>query len=159
MRSTQVRNARVADRDYVRTTLHEHWGDTVVVGHGEAMDAAQLPALIAWRGDDRMGVVTYRPDVDSWEVVTLNATPPGAGIGTALLDALRARAVRHDVRLLWLVTTNDNTRALRFYQRYGFDLRSLNRDAVTVARELKPGIPLERDGIPLRHELLLELAW
>lgn len=54
--------------------------------------------------------------------------------------------------------TNDNTIALRFYQRRGFDLVALHRDAVTRARaELKPSIPLEIDGIPLRHELELEM--
>lgn len=159
MQPTQVRAARVADRDYIRATLTEHWGETVVVGHGEAIDAAQLPALVAFRGVNRAGVLTYRPDVSAWEVVTLNATPTGTGIGTALLDGLRARAVRHDVRRLWLVTTNDNTHALRFYQRYGFDLCALHRDAVTEARTLKPAIPRQHDGIPLRHELRLELTW
>jgi N-acetylglutamate synthase-like GNAT family acetyltransferase len=159
MQPTQVRAARVPDRDYIRATLTEHWGDTVVAGHGEEMDAAQLPALVAYRGVNRVGVVTYRPDVTAWEVVTLNATPPGAGAGTALLDALRAKAIRHDVRRLWLVVTNDDTHALRFFQRYGFDLCALHRDAVTEARGRRPGIPLENDGIPVRHELRLELDW
>jgi ribosomal protein S18 acetylase RimI-like enzyme len=159
MQPTQVRTARVGDRDYIRATLTDQWGDTMVVGHGEAIDAAQLPALIAFRGVNRAGLVTYRPDVTAWEVVTLHATPPGVGVGTMLLDALRAKAVRHDVRRLWLVITNDSTRALRFCQRYGFELRALHLDAVAEARKLKPGIPLESDGIPLRHELRLELDW
>jgi hypothetical protein len=35
---------------------------------------------------------------------------------------------------------------------------AVHRDAVTPARtELKPSIPFEVDGIPLRHEIELEL--
>jgi len=35
---------------------------------------------------------------------------------------------------------------------------ALHRDGVTAGRRLKPGIPeLGLDGIPLRHELELEL--
>jgi RimJ/RimL family protein N-acetyltransferase len=59
---------------------------------------------------------------------------------------------------VWLITTNDNTAALRFYQRLGFDLVALHRDAVDAARSIKPSIPLVgNDGIPIRHELELEL--
>lgn len=47
--------------------------------------------------------------------------------------------------------------AVRFYQRRGTDLVALHRDAVTLARTLKPSIPDEVDGIALRHEL--ELEW
>ena len=70
---------------------------------------------------------------------------------------MRDEARRHGARRLWLVTTNDNTHALRFYQRRGFDLVRLDRGAVDRARVLKPSIPLENDGIPMRHELELEL--
>ena len=59
---------------------------------------------------------------------------------------------------VWLITTNDNVRALRFYQRYGFDRVALHRNAVDAARTLKPQIPrVGLDGIPVRHELELEV--
>ena len=84
---------------------------------------------------------------------------PGSGAGWALLDGVRSEATRRSCRRLWLVTTNDNTRALRFYQRWGLDLVALHRGGVDRARrELKPGIPATGDdGIALRHELELEL--
>jgi ribosomal protein S18 acetylase RimI-like enzyme len=44
------------------------------------------------------------------------------GVGRALLDAVREEAVEAGCRRLWLVTTNDNTHALRFFQRWGLDL-------------------------------------
>ena len=44
-----------------------------------------------------------------------------------------------------------------FYQRHGYDLVAVHRDAVTRARALKPAIPEILDGIPVRHELELEV--
>ena len=65
----------------------------------------------------------------------------------------------HGAGRIWLITTNDNLRALRFYQRWGMDLRRLVRNGVDVSRLIKPAIPAEgHDGIPLRHELELELV-
>jgi hypothetical protein len=60
---------------------------------------------------------------------------------------------------VWLVTTNDNLVALRFYQRRGFRLSALRPGAVDEARRrLKPAIPdAGAFGIPLRDELELEL--
>lgn len=54
---------------------------------------------------------------------------------------------------------NDNTHALRFYQRRGFALVAVHRNAVDKARrELKPELPLVGiDGIPMRDEIELEM--
>ena len=44
-----------------------------------------------------------------------------------------------------------------FYQRRGFDLVALYRNAVTESRKLKPEIPNAGfDGIAIRHELEME---
>ncbi|GAA3135932.1 GNAT family N-acetyltransferase [Nonomuraea salmonea] len=102
-------------------------------------------------------MLTYADRGGSLEVITINAVVPGKGVGAALLDAVRAVAVAQGLSRLTLITTNDNTHALRFYQRYGFDLVALHRNAVDRARDLKPDIPAESDGIPIRHELELEL--
>ena len=61
------------------------------------------------------------------------------GVGTALLNALLRAVSRCD--RIWLVTTNDNLEALRFYQRRGFVLSALRPGAVEEARkQLKPQI-------------------
>jgi len=81
------------------------------------------------------------------------------GSGTALMEAVAAAARDAGCRRVWLITTNDNLRALRFYQRRGFRLAALHRDALDRSRELKPSIPdVGLDGIPLRDELELELT-
>jgi len=153
-----VRPLNPEDRELVERILTESWGSTSVAAHGVLRDAARLPGFVALVGGDPAGLVTFHAAGDVWEVVTIDATTAGRGVGTALLRAIEAAARAAGARRLWLITTNDNTDALRFYQRRGFDLVALHRDTVTRSRaELKPSIPLVDDGIPIRHELELEL--
>ena len=77
------------------------------------------------------------------------------------MDAVRTRALDAGCGLLWVVTTNDNVDALRFYQRRGFRLARLRPGAVDESREtVKPEIPAIGDhGIPLRDEIELRCRW
>ena len=119
-----------------------------------------LQALVADRDGDIVGVVTYRIERDGCEVVTIDADPAGRGTGRALLDAVAEIATAGGCVRLWLVTTNDNLRAQRVYQEYGFDLTGVDLGAVDRARaSSKPSIPVVGEhGIPIRHELRYELA-
>ena len=107
--------------------------------------------------------MTFRPrpgsgDGVETEVVTVDALESGRGVGSLLLDATGTLARRVGWRRLWLVTTNDNTAALRFYQRAGWDLVGFHRNALAQSLVLKPSIPqMGLDSIPIRHELELEL--
>jgi ribosomal protein S18 acetylase RimI-like enzyme len=93
----------------------------------------------------------------SCEVISIDALEEGRGIGSALLLAVVYAAGSAGCRRVWLITTNDNVNALRFYQKRGFRLVALYPDAVTASRRIKPEIPLVgNDGIPLRDELELE---
>ena len=92
------------------------------------------------------------------EILSLDSLSERRGIGTALLDEAVLAARKADCLRVMLVTTNDNLYALRFYQKRGFDMVRLIRNAVDAARNIKPEIPLTgMDGIPIRHEIELEL--
>ena len=157
MTAIGIRAATPDDTGYLTTALASEWQDSTIAAHGELIDLTTLPALIAWRGTERVGCVHYEVTGTSCEIVSLLATVPRIGAGTALLHAIRDLAAARGLDRVWLVTSNENTGALAFYQRFGFDLVELRRNAVHAARELKPSIPLEADGIPIRHELVLEL--
>jgi GNAT superfamily N-acetyltransferase len=144
-------------RDWATALLTERWGATVVVSRGQRHDAARLPGFVAVRGDSPVGLATYQIAGDDCELVSLDSTSAGAGIGTALIAAVRDAAAVAGCRRVWLITTNDNLDALRFYQRRGFVLVAVHRDAVTEARRQKPQIALIGDyGIPIRDEIELE---
>jgi ribosomal protein S18 acetylase RimI-like enzyme len=79
-------------------------------------------------------------------------------VGSALIAEVEQIARRAGCTRLWLITTNDNVDALRFYQRRGFRLAALRPGAVDDSRtRLKPEIPDVGDhDIPIRDELELE---
>jgi len=154
----EVRPAAEADRGWVRELLRERWGSPMTVRRGETVDAAGLSAFLALEGDRPVGLATYAVRDGECELVTIDALEEGRGVGSALLEAVRAAARAAGCSRLWLVTTNDNLRALRFYQRRGFALTALRPGALAESRRLKPSIPaVGLHGIPLRDELELEL--
>jgi L-amino acid N-acyltransferase YncA len=155
---TEIRPVRDDERESVAALLTERWGSPVVVSRGIRHDLRELPTLVAEQGGDIVGIVTYAPGTDDAEVTSLDALKPDHGVGTALLDAVVDIGLAARWRRLWLVTTNDNTHALRFYQRRGWQLVAVHRNAVDQSREIKPEIPARgNDDIPIRHELELEL--
>jgi N-acetylglutamate synthase-like GNAT family acetyltransferase len=158
-----VRDVRDDERDWLRATIEERWGDEIMVGRGRVWTLHELPAMVAVDDSgERVGVATYVVEAAVAELVSIDALRTGAGVGRCLLDAIAAAARAAGARQLLVMTTNDNLAALRFYQRNGFRLAELRPGAVDEARTtLKPSIP-ERgnDGIPLRDEvdLVLELG-
>ncbi len=154
-----VRVAVDNDLSWLREMLTNSWGAVHVITGGNGRDADRLPALIAQdETGERVGLLTYEVAATGLEIVTIDAVRPHRGIGTALLDAARAVAVDAGCTRLWLITTNDNLDALRFYQRRGLRVRAVHPGAVQRARQRKPQIPeTGESGIPLRDELELEL--
>ncbi|NIS38112.1 GNAT family N-acetyltransferase, partial [Candidatus Saccharibacteria bacterium] len=63
------------------------------------------------------------------EVVTINSRIEKKGIGAALINAVKEKAVSKRCSRLWLITTNDNIEAIRFYQKIGFELAAIYRHA------------------------------
>jgi ribosomal protein S18 acetylase RimI-like enzyme len=153
-----VRRATAGDRAWIESFLEDR-GWTLVARRNELVRALDHPMLMALDGNEPAGFLTYLLGADACEVLTLNAVRPWHGAGTALLSAVAVIARDAGCTRLWLVTTNDNVDALRFYQRRGYRLRTLWPGAIDRARrDLKPELPEIGDhGIPIRDELELEL--
>ena len=145
-------------RPWVKEMLAVEWGGSVVVTRGRMHDASSLPGFIALAGERRVGLVTYRIVDESCELVTLNSLVEGQGIGSALVQSVKGAAEAVNCHRLWLITTNDNVKALRFYQKRGFHITVIHCDAIGESRKLKPSIPIiGLDGIPIRDEIELEI--
>ena len=154
-----VRPLRDEERGWLKQQLIRLWGTAQLVSRGHIHEAAKLPALVCEDGDEPVGVVTYDIRDRQCELVTLNAFEDGRGVGSALLAAVAKEATAQGCRRLWLITTNDNLRALAFYQRRGLRLAALYPGAVDESRRIKPSISLvAENGIPIRDELELELV-
>jgi GNAT superfamily N-acetyltransferase len=155
MTPCDIRPVLQSDRPTVEWLMTELWGAPETVVHDTVFHPAVLPGLIAERDGRIVGLLTYHVTADVLEVVTLNALTRRTGIGSLLIDAVRAEAKRRRCREVTLTTTNDNVDALRFYQRRGFHLVAIRPGAVDRARqERKPEIPPTGEyGIPLRDEI------
>ena len=156
MNRLAVRPLSADDRSWLTAFMAERWGGVAAAG-GRLHRLDELPGFAAWDGDRVAGVVTYLVEGERCEVVSLDAVTEGAGVGTALIEAACEAARARGCGRVELVTTNDSLRALRFYQRRGFELTELRPGAVDRARAtLKPSIPpVGEDGIPIRDELVL----
>lgn len=145
------------DRAWCLDLWQREWGGEAMVTRGRVHRLQDMQAVIAWSGGIRVGLAAYRLEGESCELMSLNAVVEGQGAGTALLAAAESAAAAVGCRRLWLITTNDNLDALRFYQRRGYRLAALYPGAVDEARRVKPAIPLTGNhGIPLHDELELE---
>jgi GNAT superfamily N-acetyltransferase len=151
-----VRAVEDNEREWLAEILRENWGPAVV-SRGRLIDATVLPAVVCLRSGRPVGVATYDPGEADCELVTIDAFREHTGVGSALLAAVEQAARAHGCSRLWLITTNDNLDALRFYQRRGMRLAAVHAGAIEVSRSLKPSIPMTgHHGIEIRDELELE---
>jgi len=154
-----IRPLTESDRAWAVQLEAETWSEPVVARLGELVDPSRLSGLVALLDGQRAGLASYAVRGDECELVTIRSLQEGRGVARALLDAVCGIAIEAGCSRLWLITTNDNLRALELFQRWGMGIVAFHRDAVTEARRhLKPSIP-ERGahGIPIAHELELEL--
>lgn len=154
-----IRPLSGADRGWVGRLIRERWGDEIVVGRGRVWRPAELPGFAAFDGERCAGLVTYELDGEACEIVTIDALEEDAGIGTALLEAVVSAARQAGCKRIQLLTTNNNLRALAFYQKRGFRLVALVPGAIDEERKRKPSIAeIDEHGLPIRDELHLELS-
>ena len=94
-----------------------------------------LPGFIFIEGEVIKGVVTYNISDEECEIVTLNSFEENRGIGTTLINAVLDVARKNNCKRLWLITTNDDINAIRFYQKKGFDLKAAHINAIELSRK------------------------
>lgn len=145
-------------RSAVNEILRDEWNCPPLISRGKIIDTTILPGFLIIEDEIIKGFITYRFASDECEIATLNSFEENRGIGTALIKAVLDIAEKNSCRRLWLITTNDNINAIRFYQKKGFELKAAHINAIELSRKLKPSIPLiGMDNIPIKHELEFEI--
>ena len=153
-----IHRLTAADLPRLRQFWKEHWDDDFVVTQGTVFNPENVSGFIALDGNDWVGLITYSFLETDCEIVSIDSLREGQGIGTELIEKVIEEARANGCHRVHLSTTNDNLRALGFYQKRGFQLCALRVNAMEEARKLKPGIPLIGEhGIPLRDEIELEI--
>jgi len=153
-----IRRLTPDDVPRLRKFWKENWGDEFVVAHGVIYHPGDVNGFIAFDGAEWVGEITYAISDNDCEIVSLDSLHAGQGIGTKLIQIVVDEARKQDCKRIFVITTNDNLNALGFYQKRGFHLLKINRDALIETRKLKPAIPLiGANNIPLRDEIELEM--
>lgn len=146
------------ERDEVAAFIERHWNSRMVMSCGKCWYPHEHEGFLERRDGQIVGLVTFRCEQDAMELLTINSTVRGAGLGSALMLAVFDEARRRGIRRMWLTTTNDNLHAVGFYQRLGFRLTEAHLGAVDAARKVKPQIPeVGHNGIPIHDEWVMEL--
>ncbi len=170
MTAFTIRPLERADREWVAHFLDERWGTTQIVSRGKAVYGHLLPGFMAERGmgveaeeieeestAENIGLITVHIGEQDCEITTLDSLDEAMGVGSALVEAVEEWAREAGIERLWLVTTNDNLEALKFWQKRGYELVSVHRNAIADARRIKPQIPITGlNGITIRDEIELE---
>lgn len=154
----EIRPIESSDRDWMTNLISERWGSPLIVTRGKIHNTETLPGFMALLSEERVGLLTYSITIAQCEIISLNSLMENKGIGSMLIDAVREVADASSCWRLWLITTNDNIDALRFYQIRGFQLVAVHRYALDNSRRLKKEIPMiGKYGIPLQDEVELEM--
>lgn len=158
MEDLSVKPLENEDKEWVKKLLEKQWGSAEIVTKGKILNAVNLPGFKAIKNGDNVGLITYYTESGECEIVTLDSLEKGRGIGSKLIEEVIKTAKANNCTRVWVITTNDNINALKFYQKRGFFLVALYPNALAKSRKLKPEIPETGiDGLPLRDEIELEI--
>ena len=145
-------------RPLIDRQVAESWGGPYIVTRGVLHDTRAHSGFAAVEEGKVIGYILYNIAGGDCEITVLESLRQKHGVGTALINEVLRTAREARCRRVWLITTNDNTHAIRFYQRFGFALRAVHINAMDAARLLKPQIPLAGDDdIPIQHEFEFEI--
>lgn len=144
-------------RDLVNQFFIDNWYSTDMSIRGEIIDGTKLDGFLLQEENTIIGLVTYTFFGDICEIVSLDSKKENIGIGSALLKEIEKIAIDNNCKKMRLITTNDNMRALQFYQKRGYCLTKLYPNVMEEVRKVKPNVPALGDNdIPLRDEIELE---
>jgi ribosomal protein S18 acetylase RimI-like enzyme len=115
--------------------------------------------LAARTGQDVVGYLQLvglgRPDAAEIKSMAVREDLQGRGIGRRLVHTARSLLVAEGASQVRVATAAANLDNLRFYQRCGFRLRAVERDAFTPAAGYPPDGTIA--GIPLRDRVWLDM--
>ena len=145
------------NRNLVNKFFIDNWFSTDMDLRGEVIDCTKIDGFLIQEEGTIIGLITYKFFGDICEIVSLDSKKENIGIGSTLLKEVERVAIDNNCKKMRLITTNDNMRALQFYQKRGYCLTKLYPNAMEEVRRVKPNVPeLGDNDIPLRDEIELE---
>jgi len=143
------------DNEAVSCFIHG-WGSDILVTRGNIHKASDLDGVLVYENGKIIGLGLYKID-DDCEIVLLETFIQNKGIGSKIVEKIKEIAKTKNCKKVWLITSNENINAIRFYQKRGFHISNIYLNAMEEARRLKPEIPKFANGIEIRDEIEFEI--
>lgn len=143
------------NRSLANSFIIENWFSTDMSVRGKVVDATKLDGFILIENEKVIGLVTYLFWDKICEIITLDSKRENIGIGSALIQNVEKVAKERNVQKIQLITTNDNLRALQFYQKRDYYITNIYVNAMDEVRKIKNVPLIGENGIPLRDEIEL----
>jgi GNAT superfamily N-acetyltransferase len=153
--------------EYIEKTENENkavseiirgWGSDILVSRGKIYRAEDLDGILVYDNKKIVGLGLYDIKNYSCEIVLLETFVQNKGIGTRIIERIKEIAKTKNCERIWLITSNDNIDAIKFYQKKGFRIVNIYINAMEESRKIKPEIPyIGNYEIPIRDEIEFEL--
>ncbi|MCZ8185269.1 MAG: GNAT family N-acetyltransferase [Beijerinckiaceae bacterium] len=148
----------LTDLDLLRDLLRRRWGETLMM-FGRSWKLGEYEGYVA--RDEKgaiVGLVTTALQRSTQLALTIDSFVEHKGIGRLLLDFVIEQGRNQGARSLRVLTTNDNTPALRYFQKRGFRIVAFYPGAIAIYRPVFMTLPeIGVDGIPVRDAIELEI--
>jgi GNAT superfamily N-acetyltransferase len=155
----KIRSALPEDDRWLEELMIREWGGLPLIIRGKKYYPAELDGIIAENESGIAGFLFYEVREKDCEIIVFEVFDKFKGTGTLLLNQLKNIAKQRQCARVYLMTTNDNLDALRFYQKRGFHICGIHVDSVKLSRKIKPTIGMVGDyDIPMRDEIDLEFS-
>ena len=135
----------------------KNWGSDILVTRGKIYKAENLDGILTYDNEKIIGLGLYYIKGNECEIVLLETFIQNKGIGTKIIERIKKIAKAKSCKRIWLITSNENINAIRFYQKRGFHISNIYINAMEESRKIKPEIPKEENGIEIRDEIEFEM--
>ena len=147
------------------------WGYDFIVSRGKVHKILDLDGILAYDNKKIIGLGLYYIKNNECEIVLMESFIQNKGIGTKIIDKIINIAKQNKCNRIWLITTNDNINAIKFYQKRGFCIVNIHINAIVESRKIinaivesrkitPNNIPLIGEyGIPIRDEIEFEIRF
>ena len=146
------------DEKELTELITRSWSSDKILSRGKLYRVNDLDGIITYDNGKIIGMGLYYIKDKHCEIVLLETYKRNEGIGTKIIEKIKEAATAMRCSKIWLVTSNDNIDAIKFYQKRGFYISNFYQNAIEESRKLKPEIPLLGEyGIPIKDEIEFEI--
>ena len=146
----------ISTTEEIKQVFIKEWGANYIVTKGKIINYNDVKGFSLKINNKILGLITYLVKDNEIEITSLNSFYQNIGVGTLLLNTVIEK-LNDKYKRIFLITTNNNKNALKFYKNRNFIIKNIFKNSINEARKIKPEIPkYDINGIEIKDEIELE---